>query len=89
MKGENVGGMTPQHVTGSAEGITIRFRPRKRIQGAEIRVTSAGELVKRARRMIVVPSEMQTIELSADDMAKVTGPIEVSCTPVANGKKGA
>jgi hypothetical protein len=45
--------------------------------------------VKRARRMIVVPSEMQTIELSADDMAKVTGPIEVSCTPVANGKKGA
>ena len=89
VKGENVGGMTPQHVTGSAEGITIRFRPRKRIQGAEIRVTSAGELVKRARRMIVVPSEMQTIELSADDMAKVTGPIEVSCTPVANGKKGA
>ncbi|MCH4054217.1 MAG: FAD-dependent oxidoreductase [Atopobiaceae bacterium] len=89
VKGENVGGMTPQHVTGSAEGVTIRFRPRKRIQGAEIRVTSAGELVKRARRMIVVPSEMQTIELSADDMAKVTGPIEVSCTPVANGKKGA
>ena len=88
VKGENVGGITPQHVTGTADHVTIRFRPRRRIQGAQITVTSGGELVKRARRMIVVPSEMQTVELTADDLAKVTGPIEVSCTPVgAAGKE--
>jgi NADPH-dependent 2,4-dienoyl-CoA reductase/sulfur reductase-like enzyme len=87
VKGENVGGLTPQHVTGTAPSVTIRFRPRKRIQGAEIRVTSSGELVKRVRRMIVVPSEMQTVELKADDLAKVTGPIEVSCTAVAQKKE--
>ena len=88
VKGENVGSITPQHITGSSDGVTIRFRPRARVQGAQILVKSGDKVIKKARRLIVVPSEMQTIELKPADLEGVEGSIEVSCT-AAPARKGA
>ncbi len=88
LKGENVGSLTPQRITGAAQSVTLRFRPRARISGAQIVVSSGDAVVKRVRRMIVVPSEMQSVELTAKDLQKLGGTIEVSCVP-AKQRKGA
>ena len=48
---------------------------------AQIAIRCADVLVRRVRRRIVVPSEMQTIRLTSDDLAKVDGPVTVSCGP--------
>ena len=78
--GENVGAITPQHIRDTSEGVTIRFRPRSRVEGAQTLVLDAnGNTIKQARAMIVVPSEMQTVVLKPEDLEGLDTKIEVRC----------
>jgi NADPH-dependent 2,4-dienoyl-CoA reductase/sulfur reductase-like enzyme len=77
--GEGVGSLTPQRVDDASAEVTLRLRVRRRMQDARIVVRSRGEVVKDASRRIVVPSEMQTVRLSAQQVASCAGTIEVSC----------
>lgn len=84
--GNNVGSVTPQRFGSDADGLTMRLRSRSRVQDAEIIITSGDVTIKCARRRIVVPSEMQTLKLTKDDLAKATEGLVVSC--IARAPKG-
>lgn len=85
--GENVGSITPQRIQNISEGVTVRFRPRSRVEGAQTLILDAdGNTIKQARSLIVIPSEMQTVQLKPADLEGVTGKIEVKC--IAAPKKG-
>lgn len=77
--GENVGSVTPQRFSADAPALTMRLRSRSRVQDAQIVIKSGDVLVKRARRRIIVPSEMQTVKLTAADLAKCQEGLVVSC----------
>ncbi|MCH3968053.1 MAG: FAD-dependent oxidoreductase [Atopobiaceae bacterium] len=82
LRDENVGSITPQRIVSTDDAVTLRLRVRSRVRGAAIEVRSGGHLVKRVPRRVVVPSEMQTVRLSAKDLAGVSGSLEVSCISV-------
>ena len=78
--GENVGAITPQRIRDISEGVTVRFRPRSRVEGAVTLILDAdGNTIKQQRAMIVVPSEMQTVQLKPADLEGIEGKIEVRC----------
>ncbi|MBQ6395141.1 MAG: FAD-dependent oxidoreductase, partial [Atopobiaceae bacterium] len=78
--GENVGAITPQRIRDISGGVTVRFRPRSRVEGAVTYILdSEGNTIKQQRAMIVVPSEMQTVQLKPSDLEGVEGKIEVKC----------
>lgn len=81
--GENVGSITPQRFSADARTITLRLRTRARVSDADLVVCSGQTVLRRVRRRIVVPSEMQTLTLSADDLARAGEGLEVSCVPHA------
>ena len=88
-RGEGVGSVTPQRLSPSAGQATVRLRTRTRMEDAAIVVSCGGVVVKRLRRRIVVPSEMQTLCLGEKDLAKVTGPLSVSCVSASDAREGA
>ena len=88
VQGANVGSVTPQRISDPSSGATVRFRSRARVQGAQVELRCGDRLIKKARKMIVVPSEMQTVTLTPEDLEGVSGTIEVSVVeaPKSAGK---
>jgi NADPH-dependent 2,4-dienoyl-CoA reductase/sulfur reductase-like enzyme len=79
-KGEGVGSLTPQRLRDPADEVTLRLRVRSRMTDAVISIMSGDAVVKRVRKRVVVPSEMQTVRLTPADLAPVTGDLVVSCS---------
>ncbi|MFZ2755709.1 MAG: FAD-dependent oxidoreductase, partial [Atopobiaceae bacterium] len=71
--GENVGSVTPQRIARGADEVVMRLRSRGRVQDADIVLVADGREARRWRRRIVVPSEMQTVKLSAADLPEGIG----------------
>lgn len=69
--GECVGSITPQRISATADSAVVRLRSRARIEGAELLVMCGDEVIRRLRRQIVVPSEMQTIKLRAAELDRI------------------
>ena len=86
--GENIGSVTPQHICNIEDGVTVRLRVRSKVKGAFIQFVSGGEVIKQVRRMVVIPSEMQTIKLKKNILEKAQGAIEVRCVSVDSVKGG-
>lgn len=77
--GQNVGSVTPQRICGAAQDVSFRLRSRSRVEHAELRVVCGDMLVKRVKRRVVIPSEMQTIKVSAEALEGLTGELVVEC----------
>lgn len=80
-RGDGVGSVTPQRVDPTSGEAVVRLRTRERVADAQITIRCGDTPIRRVRRRVVVPSEMQTIRLTSDDLAKVDGPVTVSCGP--------
>ena len=80
-RGDGVGSVTPQRVDPTYGEAVVRLRTRERVADAQITIWCGDTPIRRVRRRVVVPSEMQTIRLTSDDLAKVDGPVTVSCGP--------
>lgn len=81
--GAGVGSITPQMLSADAQDpVALRFRVTRRISHAALELRSGDVVLKRERRLIAVPSEMQTIELKAADLARLAGPLTVTATEV-------
>ena len=91
--GECVGSITPQRISAGADGAVVRLRSRARIEGAELVVSCDDRVIRRLRRQIVVPSEMQTIKLRPADLDRIrccvgedgVARVSVSCVEAKRG----
>ncbi len=75
--GENVGNVTPHHISDSREDVVFRLRSRKKLEGAYVQFVSNGEVIKQVKKMIIVPSEMLDIKLTPKVMEQAGDTIEV------------
>ncbi len=79
--GFGIGSATPQiikHPKGQAEDLIIRFRPNLSAKNASVVLKSAGEVIKKQKKLIVVPSEMMDIKLSSQEQAQLGDTLEIS-----------
>jgi len=91
--GECVGSITPQRISFDADAAVVRLRSRARIEGAELVVSCGDQVIRRLKRQIVVPSEMQTIKLRPAELDQVRGlvgadgvaRVSVSCVEAKRG----
>ncbi|MBQ6411215.1 MAG: FAD-dependent oxidoreductase, partial [Atopobiaceae bacterium] len=91
--GECVGSITPQRISATADSAVVRLRSRARIEGAELLVMCGDEVIRRLKRQIVVPSEMQTIKLRAAELDRIrelagedgVARMSVSCVALKRG----
>jgi hypothetical protein len=79
--GSGVRYVVPQRIdTGSLpeEGLTLFFRVRDVVKPAACEVISGGQTLKRRRKAIMTPGEMEEIELSHEQLVGITGDVEVT-----------
>ena len=77
--GKNIGSVTPQHIENTEQDVVVRLRSRARVENANIQFISQGEVLRNVKRLVVIPSEMQTIKLKKSVLQKAKGEIEVRC----------
>lgn len=64
--GQGVGYVVPQRVHTDATGkVTFRFRGRDIYRGAQIHFVADGEEIKTLKRRIILPAEMETVQVDA------------------------
>ncbi len=75
--GENVGSVTPQHISDARDDVVFRLRARKKLENAYVQFVSNGEVIKQVKKMIIVPSEMLDIKLRPSVLEQAGDNIEV------------
>lgn len=79
--GAGVRSVVPQRIDLNAlpeSGLTLFYRVRGVLKPAACAVTSAGRVVKRRKKAVMTPGELEEVELTAAQLAGIDGDLEVA-----------